>query len=64
MLFKLVYFAPYLTRCNVFFDHCGLLKLRHLNYGHIVNPEQVRSQTFWVNNVLLYMLHKELMLSQ
>jgi hypothetical protein len=48
-----------------FFDHCGLLGLRHQNSGNIVNPEEVMSQTFCVNNILLNMFHKELlMLSQ
>jgi hypothetical protein len=37
-------------------DHCALLELRYLNFVSIVNPEQVRSRTFRVNDLLLYLL--------
>jgi hypothetical protein len=58
-----VYFLSYLTSHvtyhplrakTCFFYHCALSRLRFLNSGNIINPEQVRSQTFWVNNRLLY----------
>jgi hypothetical protein len=63
MLFKLVYFVPYLmphimyhtlhAKMYFFFFHGALLKLRYLS-RNIVNPEQVRTQTFCVNDFLLY----------
>jgi hypothetical protein len=61
MLFKLIYFLLYLTshimyhtlcaKTN-FFYHSALLELRYLNSGNIINPEQVRFQTFRVNDLL------------
>jgi hypothetical protein len=39
-----------------FLNHCALLELRYLNSRNIINPEQVRSQIFWVNNLLLYLI--------
>jgi hypothetical protein len=63
MFFKLIYFLLYLTShimyrtlCakTYFFYHSALLELRYLNFGNIINLEQVRFQTFRVNDLLLY----------
>jgi hypothetical protein len=69
MLFKLAYFLPYLMSHIImyhtlhakmsFFHHCSLLKLRYLNSGNTINLELVRSQTFWVNDLLLYKKGKQ-----
>jgi hypothetical protein len=37
-----------------FLVECALLELKYLNSGNIINLEEVRSQTFHVNNLLLY----------
>jgi hypothetical protein len=55
----LPYFTSHIT-CHTlhaetsFFNHCPLLETIYLNSGNTVNPEQVRSWTFQVNNLLLY----------
>jgi hypothetical protein len=60
-LFKLVYFLPYLMSHIIYlalhaktslFDRCALLWLIYVNSGNIINPEQVRSWTFHVNDLL------------
>jgi hypothetical protein len=37
-----------------FFDQCTLLQLTYLNFRYIIKPEEIRSQTFQVNDLLLY----------
>jgi hypothetical protein len=63
MLFKLIYLLLYLTSHTTyhilhakmsFFNHCVLLGLKYLNLGNIVNPEQVRSWKFQINDPLLF----------
>jgi hypothetical protein len=48
MLRTILYVLKY-----IFLSLCSS-RLRLLNSGNIINPEQVRSQTFWVNSLLLY----------
>jgi hypothetical protein len=37
-----------------FSDHCAILELGYLKSGKIAYPELVRSQTFRINDLLLY----------
>jgi hypothetical protein len=62
MLLNFIYFLPYLvshiTYHNLhaktsFYDHSALLELIYLNSVNIIKPQQVRSQTFRVNDLLL-----------
>jgi hypothetical protein len=53
MFFKLIYFLSYLT----FHTLCALLESRYLNSRNIINLEQVRSQTFQINGLLLYVIN-------
>jgi hypothetical protein len=59
MLFEVDYFLPYLMSHTLhdktpFSYQCAILELRYLNSKNIVHPELFRSQTFQVNDLLLY----------
>jgi hypothetical protein len=40
----------------LFSDHCAILELGYLKSGKIAYPELVKSQTFQINDLLLYLL--------
>jgi hypothetical protein len=44
----------------LFSDHCAILELGSLKSEKIAYPELIRPHTFWINDLLLYMLFREI----